>query len=171
VKKDGIYIHDRAASFESLPPGPDPKSVAKSIHQYLPKLTKRGTLFRATQATVDQRHKEFHTLIDAFFQEDVPSLIKELREDRIVRDFFGYWRRDRDLETKKDRKRPKTAPGDGDAISTRSFKSSFFCHIERDLSPTISCHATPRLSVPTSKVSVVHISPTPTNSRFHSLIL
>ena len=63
VKKNGVYIHDRAASFESLPPGPDPKSVATDIHQYLPKLTKRGTFFSATQATVDQRQREFSALI------------------------------------------------------------------------------------------------------------
>ena len=63
VKKNGMYIHDRAASFESLPPGPDPKSVSKDIHTYLPKLTKRGTLFRATQATVDQRQNEFSALV------------------------------------------------------------------------------------------------------------
>ncbi len=114
VKKNGMYIHDRAASFESLPPGPDPKSVAKDIHQYLPKLTKRGTLFRATQATVDQRQNEFSALVEAFFREDVPSLIRELREDRIIRDFFGYWRRDHDLEAKSDRQQLRA---DGTSIS------------------------------------------------------
>ena len=120
VKKNGMYIHDRAASFESLPPGPDPKSVSKDIHTYLPKLTKRGTLFRATQATVDQRQNEFSALVEAFFREDVPSLIRELREDRIIRDFFGYWRRDHDLEAKSDRQQLKA-----DAIS-RSFIPSFY---------------------------------------------
>lgn len=119
-----MYIHDRASSFESLPPGPDPKSVAKTIHQYLPKLTKRGTLFRATQATVDQRYKEFSALIEAFFKDDIPMLIQELREDTFIRDFFGYWRRDYDLQAKKDRQRPKTAPND--AISNGSFISSIF---------------------------------------------
>ncbi|KAI0300806.1 hypothetical protein BC826DRAFT_872071, partial [Russula brevipes] len=124
VKKNGMYIHDRASSFESLPPGPDPKSVAKDIHEYLPKLAKRGTFFRATQATIDQRQKEFVALIRAFFQDDVPSLIQELREDRMIRDFFGYWRRDHDLAVKENRARPKTALND--AISTRSFRSSNF---------------------------------------------
>jgi hypothetical protein len=111
VKKNGIYIHDRAASFESLPPGPDPKSVAMDIHKYLPRLTKRAALFRVTQQNIDQRQSEFIALIKAFFQEDVPSLIQELRQDRVILDFFGYWRRDYDLANKERAKRPKTASG------------------------------------------------------------
>ena len=124
VKKNGMYIHDRAASFESLPNGPDPRSVAKDVHQYFPTLSRRGTIFTASQATVDQRQSEFSALMKAFFQEDVPALIKELREKREVRHFFGYWRRDQDLAAKRSTSRPKTAPADG--ISTRSFISSFF---------------------------------------------
>jgi hypothetical protein len=112
VKKNGMYIHDLAASFESLPPGPDPKSVAKDLHQYLPKLTQRKTFFGASQATVNQRHKEFSAFIKALFDENVPSLIKELREDSVIRDFFGYWRRDCDLAVKNGGRRPKTAPFD-----------------------------------------------------------
>jgi hypothetical protein len=108
VKKSGMYIHDRAASFESLPPGPDPKSVAVDIHAYLPKLTKRATLFRQNQQTIDQRQMEFVALIKAFFEEEVPALIKELRRDRIILDFFGYWRRDYDLASKERAKRSKT---------------------------------------------------------------
>jgi hypothetical protein len=112
VKKNGMYIHDRAASFESLPPGPDPKSVAKDLHEYLPKLTQRGTFFGATRAKVDQRQKEFSAFIKALFDEDIPSLIKELREDRVIKDFFGYWQRDYDLAVKNGGRRPKTAPLD-----------------------------------------------------------
>ena len=123
VKKNGMYIHDRASSFESLPPGPDPKSVAKDIHQYLPRLTKRGTLFRTTQTTVDQRQREFSALIKAFFQEDVPSLLRELREDIIIRDFFGYWRRDLDLAAKRNGKPPKMAL---DNVSTSRSSFSYF---------------------------------------------
>ncbi|OBZ62672.1 hypothetical protein A0H81_15033 [Grifola frondosa] len=97
VKKNGVYIHsDQAASFESLPPGPDANTIAKDIHNIVPRLTKKGTLFRASQATIEQRGKEFRAMIDALFQEDVPMLIKELRDTRLVRDFFGYWRRDQD---------------------------------------------------------------------------
>ncbi|KAH9986495.1 hypothetical protein BJV77DRAFT_965141 [Russula vinacea] len=114
IKKNGVYIHDRAASFESLPPGPDPKSVATDIHHHLPKLTKRGTFFGATQAT------------------DLPSLIMELREDRAVRDFFGYWRRDHDLVAKRSGSRPKTAP---ESIRSGSFISSFFSTSSVSLSP------------------------------------
>lgn len=98
IKKNGIYIHgDQAASFESLPPGPDPHSVAQDIHQYIPKLTKKATIFRASQATIQQRQSEFKAMISAFFDEDIPALIRELRETRTFTDFFGYWRRDYDL--------------------------------------------------------------------------
>ncbi|KAJ3545148.1 hypothetical protein NM688_g5660 [Phlebia brevispora] len=101
VKKDGMYIRsDQAASFESLPPGPDVHDIAKDIHDILPKLTKKGTLFRAGQATIEQRTTEFSALIDAFFRDDVPTLIKELRANRVIRDFFGYWRRDKDHDRK-----------------------------------------------------------------------
>ncbi|KAF8552068.1 hypothetical protein OG21DRAFT_1486528 [Imleria badia] len=54
VKKNGVYIHsDQAASWESLPFGPDPSDIAWDIHEYIPKLTEKGTLFRASQETID----------------------------------------------------------------------------------------------------------------------
>lgn len=91
---NGIYKHDMASSWESLPPGPLPSSVAQDIHQHLPRLSKRGTVFRASQATVDQRQKEFRFLVEALFSDSMPSLIQELRSTHHVRDFFGLWRRD-----------------------------------------------------------------------------
>lgn len=100
VKKNGLYNQDFASSWESLPPGPDPHSVAQNIHAYVPKLTKKGTLFRASQAVIDQRQRELTAFIEGLFQEDSPALLKELRSDRIVTDFFGYWRRDYDLAKK-----------------------------------------------------------------------
>ena len=104
VKKNGVYPHEdphhlrRAASFESLPPGPDPNMIAKDVHEFLPKLTKKGTLFRASAQTIEQRGVEFKNLIGALYREsdEVPTLIKELRQLRAVRDFFGFWRRDHD---------------------------------------------------------------------------
>ena len=101
VKKNGVYHHgDHAASFESLPPGPDPHSVAQDIHSHVPKLTKKGTIFRASQATVNQRHLEFQAMMNALFHDDVPTLIKELKETHTFTDFFGFWRRDHDLARK-----------------------------------------------------------------------
>lgn len=101
IKKNGVYFHgDQAASFESLPPGPDPHSVAQDIHNHVPKLTKKGTIFRASQATVNQRHSEFQAMINALFDEDVPTLIKELKTTHTFTDFFGFWRRDHDLARK-----------------------------------------------------------------------
>ncbi|OCH88583.1 hypothetical protein OBBRIDRAFT_81853 [Obba rivulosa] len=101
VKKNGVYVHsDQAASFDSLPPGPEVNSVAKDVHEIVPKLTKKGTLFRASQATIEQRGKEFNAMMHALWGDDVPTLIKELREQRVIRDFFGWWRRDMDHERK-----------------------------------------------------------------------
>ena len=71
IKKDGIYIHsDGAASFDSLPPGPEASSVAMDIHEIIPKLTKKGTFFRPSQTTIDQRSKEFKALVEALLEED-----------------------------------------------------------------------------------------------------
>lgn len=101
VKKDGVYLDSkRAASFESLPPGPDPTSVALDLHKYIPKLTKKSTLFRANQAIIDQRQRQFTSLIDALFAPNVPVLIEELRQSLKFRDFFGWWRRDKDFISK-----------------------------------------------------------------------
>ncbi|KAG1866205.1 hypothetical protein F4604DRAFT_1779321 [Suillus subluteus] len=125
VKKDGMYIQsDQAASFDSLPPGPDPHSVARDIHQHIPKLTKKGTLFRASQATVDQRFAEFRAMINAFFQEDLPMLLKELMATRTFTDFFGYWRRDHDLAIKIQKN--QTAPAKSRRSVSSSMLSAYF---------------------------------------------
>lgn len=125
VKKNGVYPHEdpqhlrRAASFESLPPGPDPNMIAKDVHDFLPKLTKKGTLFRASVTTIEQRGMEFKVLMEALFKEgeDVPTLIVELRQLRIVRDFFGFWRRDHD-RVEKEKKRNSMVSRTESMIST-----------------------------------------------------
>ena len=101
VKKNGVY-HDskRAASFESLPPGPDPTSVSLDIHNYIPKLTKKSSLFRVNQATIDQRHQQFASLIEALLAPEVPALVEELCTSQTVKNFFGWWRRDKDFARK-----------------------------------------------------------------------
>jgi len=118
---NGIYKQDMASSWESLPPGPNPNSVAQDIHQHLPTLTKRGTLFRASQATIDQRQAEITALIEALFSDDMPALIKEIRVSNIVTDFFGYWRRDYEYaeESRKVTKAPRNS-------LTSSVFSSYF---------------------------------------------
>ncbi|KAK7436980.1 hypothetical protein VKT23_018795 [Stygiomarasmius scandens] len=124
VKKDGFYMQDKASSWESLPPGPDPNSVAQDIHELIPKLTKKGTLFRPSQATIDQRNKELTAFVTELFKSDVPALLEELRSDRIVTDFFGYWRRDYDLDMKHSAVNGK--PGRGrNSISSSVFSSYF----------------------------------------------
>ena len=100
VKQNGFYKQDKASSFESLPPGPEPSSVARNIRKYIPLLTKKGTVFRPSQTTVDQRAAEIKTLIEALFHPEVPALVDELRKSRTVTDFFGFWRRDQDLADK-----------------------------------------------------------------------
>ncbi|KAF9223376.1 hypothetical protein BS17DRAFT_767253 [Gyrodon lividus] len=126
VKKQGVYIHsDQAASFESLPPGPDPHSVARDIHKYVPKLTKKATLFRASQATIDQRFGEFRDMIHALFEDDVPTLIKEIRATRTFTDFFGFWRRDQDLERKNQPHKEPTAGLTRVSLSSNMFSSYY----------------------------------------------
>ena len=94
---NGLYKKDLASSFESLPSGPDPRSVAQDIHEHLPILTRRGTIFRANQATIDRRQAELIAFTRAFFSDDMPALIKEIRVSSVVRDFFGLWRSDYDF--------------------------------------------------------------------------
>ncbi|KIY51791.1 hypothetical protein FISHEDRAFT_16407, partial [Fistulina hepatica ATCC 64428] len=100
--KDGFYRQGagQAASFESLPPGPDPNMVARDVHELIPRLTKKGTIFRASQATIDQRYHELRALMQSLFRDDVPTLLNDLRNHRMITDFFGYWRRDYDLARK-----------------------------------------------------------------------
>jgi len=100
VKRNGFYLQDQASSWESLPPGPDPKSVAQDIHEYIPKLMKRGTLFRPSMATIEKRHAELQAFVVALLEEGQPALIKEMRSTRLVTDFFGYWHRDAALASK-----------------------------------------------------------------------
>ncbi|KAF7986459.1 hypothetical protein HWV62_31235 [Athelia sp. TMB] len=121
VRKHGVYIRkDAASSWDSLPPGPDPNSVAVDIHQYVPKLTKKGSLFRVSQATIEQRYQELQACIEGLFAENVPMLIQEMRESRHITDFFGYWRMDFDLAVKQQKKK-------GPAMESRaSISSSVF---------------------------------------------
>ena len=93
---NGLYKKDLASSWESLPSGPDHRSVAQDIHKHLPRLTRRGTIFRASQETIDRRQAELVTFIQALFSDDMPALIKEIRGSRIVSEFFGLWRSDFD---------------------------------------------------------------------------
>jgi hypothetical protein len=144
VKRNGIYIHDQAASFESLPNGPDPNSVAKDIHQSLPRLSKKGTVFRATQAVAEQRQKELQALVESLWMDDHPTLIAELIESRTVTDFFGYWRRDSDLAQKKRRQASKSSDSKPRNSVTSSVFSAYFASDSRSTSqlpspvPTLS---------------------------------
>ncbi|KAF7325746.1 hypothetical protein MKEN_00425000 [Mycena kentingensis (nom. inval.)] len=127
VRKNGIYLQsDRASSWESLPPGPEPDSVAKSIHDLIPRLTKRGTMFRASQATVDQRQAEITAFIAALWQDDVPTLLDDFRRDRTVTDFFGFWRRDQDIEKKNALNKPASPTKATRSSVTSSVFSSYF---------------------------------------------
>ncbi|KAF9040978.1 hypothetical protein BDZ89DRAFT_1060233 [Hymenopellis radicata] len=129
IKKDGFYKQDAASSWDSLPPGPDPNSVAQHFHDLVPNLTKKGTVFRASQAIIDQRFLEIKAFIEALFKDDQPTLIVDLRGDRLVTDFFGIWRRDLDLQRKAEKERKRSSePGVASSrSSTRiSISSSVF---------------------------------------------
>lgn len=122
--KDGFYKQDIASSWESLPPGPDPNSVGRHIHQYIPALTKKATVFRASQATVDQRAAELSIFIHELWKDDVPALINELRNDHVVTDFFGYWRRDHEIAEKQ--RKQKTIASTSRTSVTSSIFSMYF---------------------------------------------
>ena len=94
---NGLYKKDQASSWASLPSGPDPHSVALDIHEHLPTLTRKGTIFRASQLTIDRRQAELISFIRALFSDDMPTLLKELRVSSVASDFFGLWRSDFDL--------------------------------------------------------------------------
>ena len=95
-----LYPSQRAASFESLPLGPDPSTIPVDVHAHIPKLSKKSTLFRVNESVIQQRGEEFKGMIEALFDEDSPSTLQELRTVSTVRDFFGYWRRDKEAERK-----------------------------------------------------------------------
>ncbi|KAJ7170809.1 hypothetical protein C8R43DRAFT_67664 [Mycena crocata] len=124
VRKNGIYHHDRASSWESLPPGPEPDSVAQSIHDLVPRLTKKGTMFRASQATTDQRHAELTAFVAALLQDNVPTLLEDFRRDRAVTDFFGFWRRDQDIQKASNKAPPKTRGSVSSSVFSTYFGDS-----------------------------------------------
>ncbi|PPQ90793.1 hypothetical protein CVT25_012113 [Psilocybe cyanescens] len=138
---NGMYKQDMASSWESLPPGPDPNSVAQDIHGYLPKLSKKGTLFRASQATIENRQKEFRHLVETLFSDEMPALVQEIRASTIVTDFFGLWRRDYDiLESSKQ--------GQRNSLTSSVFSSYFSAS-----SPSLSGRSTVTTSTPRKRVS------------------
>ncbi|PVG04041.1 hypothetical protein CPB86DRAFT_821496 [Serendipita vermifera] len=98
--KRALYSHQRAASFDSLPLGPDPSSIGSDVHEYIPKLSKKNNLFgRVNQALINQRGEEFKRMIEALICDpDAHSTIQELRTVPLVRDFFALWRRDKEAE-------------------------------------------------------------------------
>ncbi|KAG6865790.1 hypothetical protein C0991_011782 [Blastosporella zonata] len=120
IKRDGFYKQDAASSWESLPPGPDPNSVGRELHEYIPSLTRKGTVFRASQSTIDQRARELKAFVEALWKDDVPALIDELRNDHIIRDFFSFWRRDHEIHEKQRKQRAKNS------TSRTSVTSSIF---------------------------------------------
>ena len=98
--KDMLYPSQRAASFESLPLGPDPSTIPVHVHAHIPRLSKKTSIFRVNESIIQQRGEEFKAMIEALFDEDAPSTLQELRTVINVRDFFGYWRRDKEAERK-----------------------------------------------------------------------
>jgi hypothetical protein len=130
--KNGVYVRsDLASSFASLPFGPDPSTITTNIHDIIPKLTKKNTLFRVSQAIVEQRYKEFTALIETLFRDDLPILVKELRDSDSFRNFFAYWSFDSDLEHKQGRGKSSSVP----QSSPRSLRFSASTFIQPQTPP------------------------------------
>ncbi|CEL55204.1 hypothetical protein RSOLAG1IB_01212 [Rhizoctonia solani AG-1 IB] len=102
----------RAASFDSLPTGPDPKTIPNDIHGFIPRLAAKSSLFRGASgsALVQQRSEEFNEFISALFAPGASILIDETRQTPAVREWFGFWRRDRDAMRRRDSERASIAP-------------------------------------------------------------
>ncbi|KIJ51476.1 hypothetical protein M422DRAFT_138013, partial [Sphaerobolus stellatus SS14] len=101
--ESGLYNMQKAASsFDSLPEGPDHREVVRDVHELIPELSRRGTIFRVSRSTLEQRQSEWNRMILGLFNPDpsAPVLLQELRNSKVTRDFFGYWRRDKDLADK-----------------------------------------------------------------------
>ncbi|KAG9050196.1 hypothetical protein FS837_007094 [Tulasnella sp. UAMH 9824] len=98
---NGFYAQpSKAASFDSLPSGPEPLSLALDVHTLLPKLSKKAALFgRPSPQLLQQRAEDFKSFIDALFQIETP-VMQDVRQAREVRDWFGYWKRDKEAAKK-----------------------------------------------------------------------
>jgi hypothetical protein len=120
---NGLYKKDLASSWESLPSGPDPHSVAQDIHEHLPTLTRRGTIFRASQVTIDRRQAELIAFIRELFSDDMPALIKEIRVSSVVSEFFGLWRSDFDFAAES--QKLTTVPSPRKSLTNSVFSSYF----------------------------------------------
>lgn len=161
--KDGFYKNaDSASSWESLPFGPDPKSVAKDFFKLVPMMPTRG-VFRITQAVLDTRIASLKAFIEALFGEDQPTLIQDMRGDRMVTDFFGVWRRDLDLQ-RKEAKRVSNefrgSPGKSPRSSRSSMASSLFgTYFANATAPSIDSQPTsPKRTEPFSASLPEHLS-------------
>ena len=132
---NGLYKKDLASSWDSLPSGPDHRSVAQDIHEHLPALTKRGTLFRASQVTINRRQAELIAFIRTLFSDDMPALIKEIRVSRLVSDFFGLWKSDLDFS---EGSQTLTVPRASFTNSTRAYSKSHRSTTSRPFSPSSS---------------------------------
>ncbi|KAB5594896.1 hypothetical protein CTheo_1711 [Ceratobasidium theobromae] len=106
-KGNSVYCHpQRAASFDSLPTGPDPKTIPIDIHAFVPRLAAKSSLFRGGgNALVQQRTEEFNEFISALFAPGVSPLVDESRQVPAVREWFGFWRRDRDAMRRRESER------------------------------------------------------------------
>ncbi|KDN50713.1 hypothetical protein RSAG8_01211, partial [Rhizoctonia solani AG-8 WAC10335] len=112
-KKGSVYGNPlRAASFDSLPTGPDPKTIPNDVHAFIPRLAAKSSLFRGASgsALVQQRSEEFNEFISALFGPGTPALIDATRQTPAVREWFGFWRRDRDAMRRRDGERTSIAP-------------------------------------------------------------
>ncbi|KAG8908368.1 hypothetical protein FRB99_007296 [Tulasnella sp. 403] len=90
----------RAASFDSLPSGPEPLALALDVHTLLPKLSKKTALFgRPSPQLLTQRADDFKAFVESLFQIHTP-VMEDVCQSREVRDWFGYWKRDHESARK-----------------------------------------------------------------------
>jgi len=172
----GTYKQDFASSWDSLPPGPDPKSVVDDLGKILPPLTKKGSIFRPSLSAIEARQAQFKVYVEALISPEMPSLVKELRREKSFLDFFGLWRRDYDLLKKTNPKdslhdsvfntyftKQYSPPTSSSSLSLRLSRSSISSKPSRRLS--IESDSTVATSAASSQITISATDPSPPSIR------
>ena len=92
----GLYSTrmERTASFASLPTGADPRMVVMDVHQFVPKLTLKGSVFKTSAADVQKQADELVPFVEALWgpnvdDEDLPALLRQTKEEMVGFFMFG----------------------------------------------------------------------------------
>jgi hypothetical protein len=137
----------------------DEKHVS-DVHVYIPRLSKKGVLFKLTAKMIDQRAAEFNALVAALLDDGLPPHVQELCQEKDIHGFFAYWRRDHDFAQRDEVKKVVS-----NNLASSSTPSSTISKIRSSMSTTspISSASTPSLTSASSGVSEASTPWTPSS--------